>query len=61
MVCPFGLESFYKGVKVSSEWSTLVVPTIFFSPEEINKKIFQDVSLKNYLILYAKLNESGCN
>ena len=53
MACLFGLGSFYKGVKVSNEWSTLVVPTFFF-PEEINKKIFQDVSLKNYLILYAK-------
>ena len=60
MVCLSGLESFYKGVEVSNEWSTLVVPTIFF-PRGNKKKIFQDVSLETYLILYAKLNESGRN
>ena len=43
-----------KNLKVGYKLSTLVLPAIFYQ-----KIQFDDVILKNYLVLYAKRNESG--
>ena len=43
-----------KDVKVGYKLSTFVVPEIFYQTIQ-----FDDVLLKNYLVLYAKRKESG--
>ena len=48
-------RNLYRNVTVGCKQCTFVVQTIFF----YQKIQFHDVSLKNYLVLYAKRNESG--